>query len=404
MAVDPLARQMAGFKDFYQYLSTTRVISGRDLLGSTGFEFMKEGAQRVFVVTDEVVRGTGLVERVEEGVRDGGLEVAAVFDDVPQDSSVDVVERCAAAAKEAGADSFLAVGGGSVMDTAKVADAVFTHGGSARDQEGFLLMPRENDGMGRPLEIAPLACVPTTAGTGSEVSMAAVIKDHEHKVKLEIADFPLFPRLAILDPDATRTLPPAVAAATGMDAMTHAVEAYVSVDWSPHQDARSLQALRMIRDNLERAVETPEDDVARGNMLIAANIAISIALGSVHAMSHPAGAHFSVPHGVANAIHLPHVVRFNAEGGDDIADRYRDIADLFGVESGGSGAEVGDALAVHVTAMVERLGLPVRLSQVGVPESGIPALVEGAMGDGTTLLNPREPSESDYEELYKRAL
>ncbi len=404
LASDPLARQMTGFKDFYQYLSTTRVISGRDLLGSVGFEFLKEGAQRVFVVTDGVIRGTGLVERVEDGVRDGGLEVVGVFDDVPQDSSTDVVEACAAAAKEVGADSFLAIGGGSVMDTAKVADAVFTHGGTARDQEGFLLMPRENDGMGRPLDIAPLACVPTTAGTGSEVSMAAVIKDHEHKVKLEIADFPLFPRLAILDPETTRTLPPALAAATGMDAMTHAVEAYVSVDWSPHQDARSLQALRMIRDNLERAVETPEDDVARGNMLIAANIAISIALGSVHAMSHPAGAHFNVPHGVANAIHLPHVIRFNAEGGDDIADRYRDIAELFGAESGGSGAEVGDALATHISATVERLGLPLTLSQVGVPESGIPALVEGAMGDGTTLLNPREPSESDYEELYKRAM
>ncbi len=114
----------------------------------------------------------------------------------------------------------------------------------------------------------------------------------------------------------------------------------------------------MIRDNLERAVETPEDDEARGNMLIAANLAITIALGSVHAMSHPAGAHFGVPHGVANAIHLPHVVRFNAEGGDDIADRYRDIAELFGVESGGSGAEVGDALAAHISATVERLGLP----------------------------------------------
>ena len=342
---DPMARQMAGFKDFYQYIATTRVISGRDLLGSVGFEFQKEGAARVFVVTDKVIRATGLVERVEDGVRDGGLEVAGVFDDVPQDSSTDVVERCAAAAEEAGADSFLAVGGGSVMDTAKVADAVFTHGGSAREQEGFLIMPRANDGMGKPHDIAPLACVPTTAGTGSEVSMAAVIKDHEHKVKLEIADFPLFPRLAILDPEATRTLPPAIAAATGMDAFTHAVEGYVSVDWSPHQDARSLHALRMIRDNLERAVETPEDDVARGNMLIAANIAITISLGSVHAMSHPAGAHFSVPHGVANAINLPHVVRFNAEGGDDIADRYRDIADLFGVESGGPGAAVGDALA-----------------------------------------------------------
>ncbi|HEU0024528.1 MAG TPA: iron-containing alcohol dehydrogenase, partial [Thermoleophilaceae bacterium] len=273
------------------------------------------------------------------------------------------------------------------------------------EQEGFFLMPREEEGMGRPLDIAPLACIPTTSGTGSEVSMAAVIKDPVEKVKLEIADFPLFPRLAILDPETTRTLPPAVAAATGMDAMTHAIEGYVSQDWSPHQDARSLHALRMIRDNLERAVQHgEEDEEARGNMLIAANLAITIGLGSVHAMSHPAGAQFGVPHGVANAIHLPHVVRFNAEGGDDIADRYRDIADVFGVESGGPGAEVGHALADNFTELVERLGLPVRLSQVGVPESGIPALVEGAMGDGTTILNPREPSEGDYEELYKRAL
>jgi alcohol dehydrogenase class IV len=400
-AADPMARRMAGFKDFYQHALPTRVIAGRDLLGSTGFEFMKEGARRVYVVTDEVVRGTGLVERVEAGMADGGLESVGVFDEVPQDSSTDVVDRCAAAAKEAGADSLLAVGGGSVMDTAKVADAVFTHGGSAREQEGFFLMPRGADGMGRPLDIAPLACIPTTAGTGSEVSMAAVIKDPEAKVKLEIADFPLFPRLAILDPETTRTLPARVAAATGMDAMTHAIEGYVSTQWNPHQDARSLHALRLIRDNLERAVETPEDEDARGNMLIAANLAITIELGSVHSMSHPAGALFGVPHGMANAIHLPHVIRFNAEGGPDIADRYGDIADLLGVEAV---AGVGDALAEHVTELVARLGLPTRLSEVGVPESGIPQLVEGAIGDGTTLLNPREAGEEDYAALYRLAL
>ena len=388
-------------RDFYQYAAPTRVIAGRDLLGSTGFEFKKEGAGRVFVVTDEAVRGTGLVDKVEAGVADGGLETAGVFDAVPQDSSTEVVEHCAAAAKEAGADSFLAVGGGSVMDTAKVADAVFTHGGSAREQEGFLLMPRGGDGMGRPLEIAPLACIPTTAGTGSEVSMAAVIKDPEAKVKLEIADFPLFPRLAILDPETTRTLPARVAAATGMDAMTHAIEAYVSAQSNPHQDARSMEALRLMRDNLERAVTTSEDEDARGNMLIAANLAIAIELGSVHAMSHPAGAIFGVPHGVANAIHLPHVIRFNADGGAEIADRYTDIAEVLGVEAGPG---VGDALAEHVTELVARLGLPTRLSEVGVPESGIPQLVEGALGDGTTLLNPREAGEEDYEALYRRAL
>ena len=388
-------------KDFYQFASPTRVIAGRDLLESTGFEFQKEGARRVFLVTDRVIRGTGLVERVEAGVVDGGLEVADVFDDVPQDSSTDVVERCAAAAKEAGADSFLAVGGGSVMDTAKVADAIFTHGGSAREQEGFFLMPREDEGMGRPLDVAPLACIPTTAGTGSEVSMAAVIKDHENRVKLEIADFPLFPRLAILDPETTRTLPPGVAAATGMDAVTHAIEGYVSTDWSPHQDARSLQALRMIRDNFERAVEGGEqDEEARGNMLIAANLAMTIALGSVHAMSHSAGAHFGVPHGVANAIHLPHVIRHNAAAGDGIADRYRDIGELFDLHE----PEIGEALAAHLTELTARLGLPTRLSQVGVPEDAIPVLVEGAMGDGTTLLNPREMGEDEYAALYRAAM
>ena len=393
--------QLAGFKDFYQYAGSTRVIAGRDLLGSTGFELQKEGARRVLLVTDQVIRGTGLVEKVEAGVADGGLEVVGVFDDCPQDSSTDVCDRCAEAAKEAGADSFLAVGGGSVMDTAKVADAVFAHGGSAAEQEGFFLMPREDDGMGKPLEIAPLACIPTTAGTGSEVSMAAVIKDPERKVKLEIADFPLFPRLAILDPETTRTLPTPVAAATGMDAMTHAIEGYVSVDWSPHQDARSLQALRMIRDNFERAVERgPDDEEARGNMLIAANLAMTISLGSVHAMSHPAGAQFGVPHGVANAIHLPHVIRHNAARSPETADRYRDVGELFDVAD----PDIGEALAAHMTGLIERLGLPTRLSQVGVPEDGIPALVEGAVGDGTTLLNPVEMSEEDYAELYRAAL
>jgi alcohol dehydrogenase class IV len=392
---------LRGFKDFYQYASTTRVIAGRDLLSSTGFEFQKEGARRVFVVTDEVVRGTGLVDRIEAGVTDGGLEVVGVYDQVPQDSSTHVCDECAAAAKEAGADSFLAIGGGSVLDTAKVADAVFTHGGDAREQEGFYLMPREDDGMGRPLDIAPLACIPTTAGTGSEISMAAVIKAPDENVKIEIADFPLFPRLAILDPDTTRTLPAKVAAATGMDAMTHAIEGYVSTDWSPHQDARSLHALRMIRDNLERAVERgEEDEEARGNMLIAANLAMTIALGSAHAMSHPAGAQFGVPHGVANAIHLPHVIRHNAAGSDEIADRYRDIGEVFGIAE----PDIGHALATHITELVARLGLPTRLSQVGVPEDGIAALVEGAMGDGTTLLNPREMSEEDYAELYRAAL
>lgn len=401
-------RRMAGFKDFYQFLAPTRVVAGRDLIAGAGFEFAKEGARRVLIVTDAVIRETGLVDRVVEGLEAGGLEVAGIYDQVPPDSDAGVVKGAAAAAHEQGANSFMAVGGGSVMDTAKASNVIFTHGGEPRDWEGYFGLPREDEGMGRPLELAPLACIPTTCGTGSEVSFAAVIKDREEHIKFQVADHPMYPRLAILDPESTRTLPAQLVAATGMDAMTHAIEGYVSREWSPHGDACALQALRLIRDNLRRAVEHPEDDDARGNMLIAANLAIQPtstgAIGITHSLSHPCGAHFDVPHGVANAINLPWVIGYNAAGGPDIAARYRDVNELLGLETGGSGEAIGHALAEHVRGLVRDLGLPTRLSEVGVPEAGIPALVEGAMGDGCTLVNPREPTEEELEELYRRAL
>jgi len=240
------------------------------------------------------------------------------------------------------------------------------------------------------------------------VSFAAVIKDRDEHLKFQVADFPMFPRLAILDPQSTATLPPAIAAATGMDAMTHAIEGYVSSEANPHASAYALQALRLIGAHLERAVADPADEDARGNMLIAANLAImptsSGAIGIAHSMSHPAGAHFDVPHGVANAINLPWVIEFNALGAEEIAERYRDVGDVLGVDARGDGATVGHALAEHVREVVGRLGLPTRLSEVGVPESGIPVLVEGAMGDGCTLVNPREPTEEDFAGLYAKAL
>jgi alcohol dehydrogenase class IV len=408
VAGDLHGRQMSGFKDFYQFIAPTRVIAGRDLIEGLGFELSKEGARRVAIITDEVIRATGLIDKVEAGIADGGLEVAAIYDGVPPDSDSAVVVAAAEQAKAGGADAFLAVGGGSVMDTAKAADVIFTHGGEPREWEGYYGLPRADEGLGRPYALAPLGCLPTTAGTGSEVSFAAVIKDREEHIKFQVADFPMYPRLAVLDPEATRTLPPRLAAATGMDAMTHAIEGYVSREWTPHGDAYALQALRLIRDNLERAVQTPEDDDARGNMLIAANLAIaptsSGAIGITHSMSHPAGAHFDVPHGIANAINLPWVIEYNAAGGTDIANRYRDVNELFGLEAGGDDATVAHVLAEHVRAVVSGLGLPTRLSEVGVPESAIPALVDGAMGDGCTLVNPREPTEEDFAHLYEKAL
>ena len=400
--------QFSGFKPFYQFASPTRVIAGLGLIESAGFEFAKEGAKRVMVVTDEVIRGTGLVGTTEGGLTDGGLEVAGVFDDVPQDSSTTVVAALSDAAREAGADSFLAVGGGSVIDTAKGANVIFTHGGDAADWEGVFILPREDDGAGRPVPMAPMAVIPTTAGTGSEASPVAVVKDPERGIKFVILDWTVAPDLAILDPAATATLPALIAAATGMDALTHAIEGVTSTEWSPHADAYSLQAIRMIRDNLERAVADTSDEDARGNMLVAANLAILPtglgATGITHSMSHPCGARYGVAHGVANSINLPWVIEFNVMAGDEVAERFRLCADTLGVETPGDAEGVGKTLADHVRGMSERLGLPGRLSEVGVPEEGIPQLAEDAMGEGSTLVNPRDLSEEEFAELFRRAL
>ena len=401
------ATQWSGFKDFCQFASPTRVVSGRGLLDGAGFEFAKEGASRALVVTDGGIRATGLPDRVAEGLAGGGVEPAGVFDGVPQDSDAGAVAECAALAKEVGADSFLALGGGSVIDTAKAADVLFTHGGEIADYGGVYGLPRA-DGIGPPLPLAPLAAIPTTAGTGSEVSPVAVVKDPDRGIKIFVLDFPLAPALAILDPESTATLPASIAAATGMDALTHAIEGVTSTEWSPFGDAYALHAVRMIRDNLERAVADTSDEQARGEMLVAANLAIVPtglgATGITHSLSHPCGARHGVPHGVANAINLPVAIEFNAGGDDGVVDRYREIAQLVGAEPGGSGAAVGSALAGWVRELTARLGLPRRLSEVGVSEESVPQLASDAMGEGSTLVNPREPSEEDLAELYRRAL
>ena len=407
MVADPAAgRQMAGFKDFYQFTAPARVLAGRDLLASAGFEFAKEGARRVLVVTDQMVRATGLADRVLEGLADGGLEAAAVFDSVPPDSDTGAVAAIAALAREQGADSFLAIGGGSVIDSAKAADVVFTHGGAPRDWEGYHGLPRADDGIGAAIPLAPLAAVPTTAGTGSEVSFAAVVRDRGARVKFQIGDFTLIPRLAILDPAATATLPAAVAAASGIDALAHAIEGYVSRDWSAHGDAHALHALRLIAANLERAVHDPGDETARGNMLIAASLAITPimagALGIAHSLAHPCGALHDVPHGVAIAISLPAAIEYNAAAGEDVAARYCDIGAVLGVDAGV--AEIGPALAAQARALAASLGLPGRLSAVGVAENSIAELVAGAIGDACTIVNPREPTAAEIEALYRSVL
>ncbi|UJA19253.1 iron-containing alcohol dehydrogenase [Thermoleophilia bacterium SCSIO 60948] len=398
---------MSAFKEFFQFGAPTRVVAGHGLIEGAGFEFRKEGAKRPLIVTDEVLRGTGLVDKVAESLEPDGLELAGIYDQVPPDSDTAVVEACAQAARDSGADSFLIVGGGSVLDTGKAANVLFVHGGELAGWEGIFALPRQEGDEGRQIDLAPMCAIPTTAGTGAESSPVAIIKDAERQIKFLILDWPLAPDVAILDPESTATLPASIAAATGMDALTHAIEAVISTEWSPHGDAYALHAIRLIRENLERAVADTSDEDARGNMLVAANLAIAPtglgASGIVHSMSHPAGARYGVAHGVANAICLPWVIEFNSHS-EEYGGRLVDCAELMGVETAGGPVEVGKALAERVRELTATLGLPTRLSQVGVPEAGIAQLAEDAMGEGPTLANPREVSEEEFVELYEKAL
>ncbi len=363
------------------------------MIEGTGFEFSKEGAKRPLLVTDEVLRGTGLVDRVIAGLEDGGLEAAAIFDSVPQDSDTAVVVACAAAAKEAGADSFLAVGGGSVMDTAKAANVIFTHGGAVADWEGVYVLPREDEGLGRPLPLAPAAAIPTTAGTGSEVSPVAVIKDSERQIKFVILDFTVAPDLAILDPVATETLP---ARDRGGDRHGRAHPR----DRGAHLDRveppfRRLRAARDPADPREPRASR-ERSLGRGR-------------AREHAGRRQPGDRADRARGDRHRpfalASLRGPLRSPARGrqrdppaGDDRVQRRRASrrsstatgrsASCSTSTQAGAERAVGSALADWVRDLRSRLGLPGRLSEVGVPEEGIPQLAADAMGEGSTLVNP----------------
>src|SRR5436305_42485 len=302
----------------------TRVVFGDGTVGELALECKRLGIERAMIVTDRVMRErTDVVARVQKAL---GARVAGVYDGVIPDTGVEVIDAGAKMAKERGCDCLVSVGACSAIDTAKGMAIVITEGGSIRDHQGASRLSRRQ---------TPHIAVPTTAGTGSEVSLYIVVKDQARHEKMHFMDDRIIPDAAILDPSVTLAMPPQLTAATGMDALTHAIEAYTSINKNPVADGLALQAIRLIARYLPHAVTTPTDKIARGQMLLAANIAgmafNSTGVGLVHAMAHVVGARHGVHHGTANAICLPHVIRFNA---DELGSCYRDVAEALGVDSG----------------------------------------------------------------------
>ncbi|MGZ3405028.1 MAG: iron-containing alcohol dehydrogenase [Polyangia bacterium] len=373
----------------------TRVVFGDGAADELALECKRLGIERAMIVTDRVMRErTDVVARVGKAL---GARLGAIYDGVVPDTGVECIDEGARQAREHGCDGLVSVGGGSSIDTAKGMAIVLTEGGSIRDQKGASRLSRRQ---------TPHIAVPTTAGTGSEVSRYVVVKDERAHEKMQIVDDRIIPDAAVLDPSVTLAMPAQLAAATGMDALTHAVEAYTSTRKNPIADGLALQAMRLIARYLPRAVSEPIDKVARGQMLLAANIAgmafNATGVGLVHAMAHVVGARHGVHHGTANAICLPHVIRFNA---DELGSYYRDVAEALGVDARDLGDEMaGEAAAQAVAQLAARIKLPSKLREVGVPEGDLDACAQGAISDGAILYNGKFAAEKDLVlGVYKNA-
>lgn len=357
------------------------------------------GVRSVLVVTDPFLHGLSYTRRILDDLRAAGLEVV-VFDKVGREPTTEEVDGALALLRERGADGVLSIGGGSPMDTAKAVAALATNPGGIVEYQGLnrLRAPR-----------LPLVAVPTTAGTGSEVTRASIITDQATTVKMLINDWKLVPDAAVVDPLFTMSLPPKVTADSGVDALTHAAEAYISTRRNPTSDLLALDAVRQVRAFLPRAWATGQDAEARNGMMLAAHhagLAFSNAsVAMVHAMSRPLGAYFGVAHGLSNALLLPVVMEFTAPA---LPQRFRDLAEAFGVPVAGLSHEAaGQAFVRAVADFCRELGVP-SMTGAGIPRErlleAIPQMAQDALSGGSAVFNPRQATAQEIEELYRKAM
>lgn len=370
------------------------IIVGKGSLAKLPEVAGKLGGKKAFIISGPHLNKMGIVQSCADAMKAKGIE-SSVFTETEGNPSVETVDKASAAYKESGADFIVALGGGSPMDVAKAVGVVARYGGSITEYEGADKVPGD---------IIPLIAVPTTAGTGSEVTAFSVITDHSRNYKLTVFSYKLIPSYAILDAELLTTAPVSVAAACGIDAMVHALEAYISTAASPFSDAMAEKALELIGANIRCYVANRGDIEAAENMLVGslfAGIAFSWArLGDVHAMSHPVSAYFNVPHGVANAILLPTIVEYNM-----LADKgkYLNIYNYIAELPAAPEEFTADMLVGELLDLNESLGIPAGLEEVGVTKDKFDAMAEDAMKSGNIAVNPRSTTKKDVLALYEKA-
>lgn len=386
-------------KGYYEFFCPVKVIAGDAALEHIPFELNALGAERPLLITDQGVRGAGLVDYVVNACADSGVSMVAVFDQVPPDSSVAVVKEIAALYREHQADAIIAVGGGSVIDTSKGVNILASEGGEdLSEYSGAGVLKRR---------LKPFFVLPTTAGTGSEVTSVAVIADKERGVKLPFSSPFLLPDVAVIDPRMTLTLPAHITAATAMDAMTHAVEAFTCIAKNPLSDAYAYAAIRKIRDHILPVLKDPQQPQGRLQLAQAstmAGVAFSNSMvGLVHAIGHSLGAVCHIPHGVCMSLLLPYVLEFNLRKG-----MIREPLSELLIPLAGAEAYVATPVEQRAEAAIteirrlrdqlyEKTQLPRTLQETGkVEREQLPAIADLALNDGAIIFNP---AESSYDEI-----
>ena len=355
----------------------------------------EEKCQSVFLITDQTLKSIGVVEKIEKIIEKQGLK-CCVFTDITVNPTIENVNSALEVLKNSGCESIIALGGGGPMDVAKAVGVLATHGGSITDYVGVQKVPGPT---------MPLIAIPTTAGTGSEVTASSVITDEKTHYKMSVISYYICPTYAILDPELVMTLPDSIAAACGIDAFIHAMEAYVSKEATPFTDAMAEKAMEMIGGNIRQFVASRDNAEAAANMLVGSNFAgLAFAwakLGNIHAMSHPVSGFFHVAHGVANAILMPTVVEYNA-----LADngKYKIIYDYITNSKKVDEKFVPDMLVDVLRKLNKDLGIPEKLSDVGVTEDKVHAMSVDAMKTANVIVNPRQTTLKDIETLYRKLI
>jgi alcohol dehydrogenase class IV len=379
------------------FRTTPRVVLGPGAIQGVGAEVQALGGSRVLIVTDPGVVEAGLLTPVQDSLEAAGVEFF-YYSDVKPDPRYQTVEDCLAAARDLRPDCVIGLGGGSPIDVAKSAAMMLGNPGSVADYFGVDLVP----GPG-----VPGLMIPTTAGTGGEVTPIVILSDEDEKLKRTAVSGHLFPRTAVLDPVLTLGLPPAVTATTGMDALVHAIEAYTSVNATGLTDMFAARAMELIGDHLRTAVTQGGNLDARSAMLEAsllAGIAFANAgLTAVHAFAFPIGAEFHIPHGVANTLMLAPVMRFNLVGN---VTKFAEIAALMGeITDHLSDRAAAERSVAAVMDLAEDIDVPKTLGRFGVKEEHLPGLAAGVM-KLTRLLanNPRVLTVQDAERIYREVL